>query len=58
MHSIIQSGLIPGGKDVKRGRDAVFFTAVNPMYIERDYDVTKPRSAVYKHNWKGHQNTV
>ena len=56
VHSIIQSGLIPGGKDVKRGRHAVFFTAVNPMYIdhhrEKDYDVTQPRIAVYKNNWK------
>ena len=25
LHSIIQSGLIPGGKDVKKGRHAVFF---------------------------------
>ena len=61
-HSIIQSGLIPGGKDVKKGRHAVFFTAVNPMYIdhcrEKDFDVTKPRIAVYKHNWKAHQNTM
>ena len=30
MHSIIQSGLIPGGKDVKQGIQTVFFTAVNP----------------------------
>ena len=48
--SIIQSGLIPGGKDVKKGRHAVFFTAVNPMFIdlhrERDYDVAKPTIAV------------
>ena len=54
--SIIQSGLILGGRDVKKGRHAVFFTAVNPMYIdhyrEKDYDVTKPRIAVYKHNKK------
>ena len=61
MHSI-QSGLIPGGKDVKRGRHAVFFTAVNPVYIdhyrEKDYDETQPKIAVYKHNWKVHQNTV
>ena len=52
LHSI-QSGLIPGGKDVKKGRHAVFFTAVNPMSIhlhrERDYDKTKPRIAVYEH---------
>ena len=55
-HSIIQSGWIPGGKDVNKGRHAVFFTAVNPMFIDqhrdRDYDVTKPRIAVYKHTWK------
>ena len=61
-HSIIQSGLIPGGKDVKKGRHAVFFTAENPMFLdhsrERNDDVTKPRIAVYKHNWKIHQNTV
>ena len=40
----------------------MFFTAVNPIYIdhyrENDYDVTQPRIAVYKHNWKIHQNTV
>ena len=62
LHPIIQSGLIPGGKDGKKGRHAVFFTAVNPMlngqHRERDYDVTKPRIAEYKHTWKMHQNTV
>ena len=38
----------------------MFFTAVNPMSIhkQRDYDVTQPRFAVYKQNWKIHQNTV
>ena len=60
--SIFQSGLIPGGKDVKKGRHAVFMTAVNPMYIdlyrEKDYEVTKPRIAANKHNLKIHQNTV
>ena len=61
-HSVIQSALIPGGKNVKEGMHAVFFTAVNPMYIdhyrEREHDVTKPRIAVYKHNWKIHQNIM
>ena len=61
-HSIIQSGLIPGGKDVKKGRHAEFFAAVIPMYIdhhrEKDHDVTKPRIAVYIHNWKILQNIV
>ena len=33
MHSIIQSGLIPGGREINKGRQTVFFTAVNPMSI-------------------------
>ena len=52
VHSIIESGLIPCGKDIKKGRQTVFFTAVNPMSLhlhkQWDYDVTKPRIAVYK----------
>ena len=35
-HSIVQSGLIPRGKEVKKGRHAVFFTAVNPVFIDHD----------------------
>ena len=31
MNSMIRKGLIPGGTSLKRGRQAVFFTAVNPM---------------------------
>ena len=31
MHSIIKSGLIPGGKRLRRDRLSVFFTAVNRM---------------------------
>ena len=63
MHSIIQSGLFRCGKDANKGRRAVFFTAVNPMFIdhyrEGDNDVTKPWIAVFNHNWKiPHQNTV
>ena len=42
--------------DVRKGRHAVFFTAVNPIFIdlyrEKDYDVKQPRIAVYKNNWK------
>ena len=30
LNSIIRNGLIPGGTSIKRGRQAVFFTAVNP----------------------------
>ena len=40
----------------------MFFAVVNPVYIddnrEKDYDVRKPKSAVYKHNWKIHRNTL
>ena len=30
MHPIIKIRMIPGGKDIKKGRHAVFFTAVKP----------------------------
>ena len=62
MHCIIQSGLIPCGKDIKKGRQTVFFTAVNPMlahlHKQRDYDVTKPKISVYNQNRRVHQITV
>ena len=32
MHSIVQSGLIPGGKSNRKDRESVFFTAVNPRW--------------------------
>ena len=55
-HSIIQSGLIPGGKTVKKGRHAVFFTAVNPIFVDQHIevgnDLTNPRIAVCKNHWK------
>ena len=31
LNFMIRNGLIPGGKSFKRGRQAVFFTSVNPM---------------------------
>ena len=48
MHSIIQGGLNPGGKSLKRDRQSMFFTAVNPMYANQDpeevqCDLDKPR---------------
>ena len=63
LNSIIGNGLILGGKNLKRGRQAVFFTAVNPMedencVAETARDLTKPRIAPYKNTWKRHQNTV
>ena len=58
MHSIIKSGLIPG-ESLKRDRQSVFFTAVNPMYANQDleevqHDLDKPRIAVYKNTWRIH----
>ena len=53
MHSFIQGGWIPGISSLKRDRQSVIFTAVNPMYTNQDleevqYDLDKPRIAVYK----------
>ena len=53
MHSIVQSGLIPGGKSNRRDIQSVFFTAVNPMDVQPDQrevecDLDKPRIAPYK----------
>ena len=62
MHSIIKRGLIPGGKSLRRDRQSVFFTAVNPMDARQDlkeveYDLDKPRIGPCKHTWKAHHNT-
>ena len=53
MHSIIQSGLIQGGRSNRKNRESVFFTAVNPIDFQPDprdveYDLDKPRIAPYK----------
>ena len=46
----------------RKRRLAVFFTAVNPMFVDQhkevEYDLTKPRIAVYKNKWKVHQRAV
>ena len=63
MHSIIQCGLIPGGKSPKRDRHPQFFSSVKPMYTyqhqeEVQYDLDKHKTAVFKHTWKIHQISV
>ena len=62
LHSIVWTGLIAGGKDEKKGRQAVFLTAVNPMesqdHRQTEFNLTKPRIATYEQNWKVHQDTV
>ena len=49
-------------KILRKGRQTVSFTAVNHLSIhvhtQRDYDVTRPRIAVYKQNRKIHKNTL
>ena len=52
LHSITNSGLIPGGQILSKERQTVFFTAVNPMNKEHkdpyEIDLEAPRLAWYK----------
>ena len=62
-NSKIRNGLIPGRKSLKKRRQAVFFTTMNPMEVIHDTretpcDLTKPRIAPHKNTWKSLQNTV
>ena len=62
LHSIINSGLIPGGQNLSK-RQAVFFLLVNPMDKEHKdpetVDLKAPRLAQYMQTaWQKHQNTV
>ena len=62
LHSIINSGLIPGGQNLSN-RQTVFFLPVDPMDKEHKdpdtIDLNAPRHAEYMHKaWMKHQNTV
>ena len=62
LHSIINSGLIPGGQNLSN-RQTVFFLSVDPMDKQHKdletIDLNAPRLAQYMHKaWKKHQNTV
>ena len=62
LHSIINSGLIPGGQDSSR-RQTVFFLPIDPRdkYHEdpEHIDFSVPRRARYVHSaWKKHQDAV
>ena len=52
LHSITNSGVIPGGQNSSRDRQTVLVTAVNLMHENRqdpiELDLTKPRLASYK----------
>ena len=62
LHSITNSGLIPGGQNSSRERQTVFFTAANPVNKDhrdpQELDLIKPRLASYKQKWKKHQDTL
>ena len=62
LHSIINSGLMPGSQNLSK-RQTEFFLPVNPMDKEHKdpekIDLESPRLARYMHTaWKKHQNTV
>ena len=62
LHSIIKSGLIPGGQNFNN-RQTVFFLPVDPMdknHKDPDtIDLNAPRHAQYMHEaWMRHQNIV
>ena len=62
LHSIINSGLIPGGQNLSN-RQTVFFLLVDPMdknHKDPDtIDLNAPRHAQYMHKvWKKHQDAV
>ena len=62
LHSITNSGLIAGGRNASKERQTAFFTVVNPMagdlHEQTEFDMTKPRVAIYKQTWKVHQDAV
>ena len=63
LRSIVNHGLIPGGVSLRMGRQAVFFTVVNPMdnqdgLGESLCDLSQARIAPYNLFWKRCQNTV
>ena len=62
LHSIINSGLIPGGQNLNN-RQTVFFLPVDPRDKNHKdpetIDLNAPRHAQYVHNaWKSHQDAV
>ena len=62
LHSIISSGLIPGGQSLSN-RQTVFFLPVDPLdknHKDPDViDLSEPRRAQYLHKtWKRHQDAV
>ena len=54
-----RSGLIPGGRSLKRDRQSVFFSADDDQSMEEiRYDLDKPKIASTRNIWRPHQKTV
>ena len=63
LRSILNHGWMPGGVSPRTGRQAVFFTILNPMdnqdgLGETLCDLSQARIAPYKNTWTHFQNTV
>ena len=58
LHYIIQSVLIAGGKDARKGRQTVFLTAVDPVNEHLTKEQHYHRVVPYKSKWKVHENEV
>ena len=61
--SILGSGIIPGGKEKDKARQAAFFTPPDPFGNNPDEekphdDCTVPQKVHYKINWKHNQDAV
>ena len=58
---VLRSSLVAGQEDSKEGRQAVFFTSVDPINEPQEkklHDVTKPRQVPYRTRWKVYENAV
>ena len=60
LHSIMNSGLIPGGENLSK-RQTVFFSSVEPMNLKIQRKLIRMHRVLFgtsKKGWKKHQNTV
>ena len=63
IQSILENGLIPGGKQSDNGRQTVFFTPLNLFGGDSDeeepcHDYTVPQKVHCHSHWKHNQNAV
>ena len=63
MKSILEHGLIDGGKETKEGRRIIFFAALNPFGKDDEEeavhgDLSVPKKLHYSGNWKHDQDAV